>query len=105
VLENIGAGEGNRTLVFSLEVAGFSNVFNGYSDIFGSSGPLRSLQNCSLSEWRLPFDTHFLPATDICLHRASKPINHGRGQTGFHFDVDERVATNNLFLQRNGINN
>ena len=53
VLENIGAGEGNRTLVFSLEVGKYCSVFNGRSDIFDVFGPLRSLQNFSLSEWRL----------------------------------------------------
>ncbi|WP_247390230.1 hypothetical protein, partial [Bradyrhizobium sp. 35] len=30
-----GAGEGNRTLVFSLEVSKYCSVFKGYSDIFG----------------------------------------------------------------------
>src|ERR1700747_800935 len=49
----IGAGEGNRTLVFSLEVSKNCSVFKGRSDIFGSFGPLRSLQNFLLSEWRL----------------------------------------------------
>jgi hypothetical protein len=49
----IGAGEGNRTLVFSLEVSEFRSVFNGRSDIFGVFGPLGSSQNFSLSEWQL----------------------------------------------------
>jgi hypothetical protein len=53
VLENIGAGGGNRTLVFSLEVSEYCSVFSGRSDIFRAFGPLRSLQNFSLSEWRL----------------------------------------------------
>src|SRR5882757_5589460 len=52
--ENIGAGEGNRTLVFSLEVAEFRNVFKSRSDISQLFGRLRSLQNFSLSEWRPP---------------------------------------------------
>jgi hypothetical protein len=38
VLENIGAGEGNRTLVFSLEVAKFRSAFNSYSDILQPCG-------------------------------------------------------------------
>ena len=33
VIENIGAGEGNRTLVFSLEVAKFRSALNCHSDI------------------------------------------------------------------------
>jgi hypothetical protein len=32
VIENIGAGEGNRTLVFSLEGSRRLNTFNPYSD-------------------------------------------------------------------------
>jgi hypothetical protein len=38
VPENIGAGEGNRTLVFSLEVAKFHNPCKGHSDILQPSG-------------------------------------------------------------------
>jgi hypothetical protein len=53
VPENLGAGGGNRTLVFSLEVGKSCSVFKGHSDIFGVFGLLRSLQNFSLSEWRL----------------------------------------------------
>jgi hypothetical protein len=49
----IGAGEGNRTLVFSLEVSKSCSDFKVRSDIFDVFGPLRSLQNFSLSEWRL----------------------------------------------------
>jgi hypothetical protein len=45
-----GAGEGNRTLVFSLEVVKFRNLYKGYSDILQPSGRLRLLQNLSLSE-------------------------------------------------------
>src|SRR4051794_38071126 len=48
----VGAGEGNRTLVFSLEVAEFRNGHNGHSDILQPCGLLRPLQNLSLSEWR-----------------------------------------------------
>src|SRR5438105_3495788 len=48
-----GAGEGNRTLVFSLEVGKNYSLFNGRSDIFGGFVPLTTLQNFSLSEWRL----------------------------------------------------
>src|SRR5216684_5754355 len=47
-----GAGEGNRTLVFSLEVPGFRNVFKSRSDVSQLFERLRSLQNFSLSEWR-----------------------------------------------------
>src|SRR5882757_10798729 len=54
LLKMFGAGEGNRTLVFSLEVAEFRNVFNSRSDISQLFGRLRSLQNFSLSEWRPP---------------------------------------------------
>jgi hypothetical protein len=50
VLENIAAGEGNRTLVFSLEVGKFRNPYQGCSDILQPSGRLRLLQNFSLSE-------------------------------------------------------
>src|ERR1700716_2540667 len=39
--------------VFSLEVSKYCRVFKSRSDIFGVFGPLRSLQNFSLSEWRL----------------------------------------------------
>jgi hypothetical protein len=53
VPENIGAGEGNRTLVFSLEVSKYCNVFKGRSDIFAVFGLLRSLQIFPLSEWQL----------------------------------------------------
>jgi hypothetical protein len=52
VFENTGAGEGNRTLVFSLEVVNFRNPYNGYSNILQPSGQLRLLENLSLSEWR-----------------------------------------------------
>ena len=52
--ENIGAGEGNRTLVFSLEVEELRNVFNSRSDISQLFGRLRFLGNFSLSERRLP---------------------------------------------------
>jgi hypothetical protein len=38
LLKAAGAGEGNRTLVFSLEVEEFCNVFNGHSDISQLSG-------------------------------------------------------------------
>jgi hypothetical protein len=51
VFENIGAGEGNRTLVFSLEVVKFSNLYKGNSDILQPCGLLRLLRNFSLSEW------------------------------------------------------
>ena len=44
---------GNRTLVFSWEVGKSCSVFKGCSDITCVFGPLRSLQNFSLSEWRL----------------------------------------------------
>src|SRR6266849_9239219 len=53
LLKLFGAGEGNRTLVFSLEVSKYCNVFSGRSDIFQLFDPLRSLRNFSLSEWRL----------------------------------------------------
>jgi hypothetical protein len=53
VPENLGAGGGNRTLVFSLEVGKSCSVFKGRSDIFGVFSSLRSLLNFSLSEWRL----------------------------------------------------
>src|SRR5258708_19866328 len=49
-----GAGEGNRTLVFSLEVEKFDNSRNSRSDILQPSGWLRSLRNFPLSEWRQP---------------------------------------------------
>src|SRR6202022_4683528 len=49
-----GAGEGNRTLVFSLEVSGFSQCFQEPFLHFAAFGRLRSLRNFSLSEWRLP---------------------------------------------------
>jgi hypothetical protein len=52
VLENIGAGEGNRTLVFSLEVVEFRSMLKGHSNILQPCGSLRPLRNFSLSEWR-----------------------------------------------------
>ena len=42
--------EGNRTLVFSLEVSKYRSVFRDRSDVFGVFGSLRSLQNFPLSE-------------------------------------------------------
>ena len=36
--EGAGAGEGNRTLVFSLEAAKFRNLPKGHSDILQPSG-------------------------------------------------------------------
>jgi hypothetical protein len=36
VLVNIGAGEGTRTLVFSMEVDELCNAFNGHSDFFAT---------------------------------------------------------------------
>jgi hypothetical protein len=48
---NVGAGEGNRTLVFSLEVVKFGNLYRGNSDILQPSGRLKLLRNFSLSEW------------------------------------------------------
>ncbi len=53
VAELPGAGEGNRTLVFSLEVSKYCSVFKGRSDIFQLFDLLGSLRNFSLSEWRL----------------------------------------------------
>jgi hypothetical protein len=55
VLEIAGAGEGNRTLVFSLEVRKFRSVSNSHSDILQLFVALRSLQNFSLSERRTKF--------------------------------------------------
>src|SRR5260370_16456967 len=57
-----GAGEGNRTLVFSLEVVKFRNLYKGYSDNLQPSGRLRLLQNFSLSE-RL---ADIIDLTNIC---------------------------------------
>jgi hypothetical protein len=37
-LVRIGAGEGNRTLVFSLEVVNSANTFNSHSDILQVCG-------------------------------------------------------------------
>jgi hypothetical protein len=62
VLENIGAGEGNRTLVFSLEVSKNCSLFSGRSDILAVFGPLRSLQNFSLSEWQSLAHAHLFQA-------------------------------------------
>ena len=50
-IEKTGAGEGNRTLVFSLGVDELSNAFNGGSDNLQPCGQLRLLQIFSLSEW------------------------------------------------------
>jgi hypothetical protein len=52
IFEKFGAGEGNRTLVFSLEGSKHSSVFKNPFDIFGFFSPLRSLENFSLSEQR-----------------------------------------------------
>ena len=49
-----GAGEGNRTLVFSLEVVEFRCRPISHSDILQPCGSLRPLQNFFLSEWRWP---------------------------------------------------
>jgi hypothetical protein len=48
---DIGAGEGNRTLVFSLEVSGFPECFQSPFRHLQLFGRLRSLQNFPLSEW------------------------------------------------------
>src|SRR5713101_9500794 len=40
VIEKFGAGEGNRTLVFSLEVSKYCSVFSDRSDIFQVFDPL-----------------------------------------------------------------
>jgi hypothetical protein len=49
-IEMIGAGEGNRTLVFSLEVSCAVNSCNAHSDKSGVFGPLTALRFSSLSE-------------------------------------------------------
>ena len=54
-----GAGEGNRTLLFSLEVDKLPNVFNRHSDIVQPCGRLRLRQNFSLSEWNSPLCQRF----------------------------------------------
>jgi hypothetical protein len=46
-----GAGEGNRTLVFSLEVAKFRRATKRRSDNLQRSERLKSLRNFFLSEW------------------------------------------------------
>src|SRR5882672_3335519 len=80
-----GAGEGNRTLVFSLEVSKYRSVFKGHSDIFRCFGPLRSLQSFPLSEWRLP--AHARPSKPIGrLARLSSLPNFIRRTT-----ADQRV--------------
>ena len=53
VLENIGAGEGTRNLLFSMEVDELCNAFNGHSDFLQLCEWLRPQQNFLLSEWRL----------------------------------------------------
>jgi hypothetical protein len=50
VLENIGAGEGTRTLAFSREVDELCNAFNGHSDFLQLCEWLRPQQNFLLSE-------------------------------------------------------
>jgi len=50
VVENIGAGEGNRTLVFSLEGFRRLNTFNVRSDKSSRKAPLRANGFSSLSE-------------------------------------------------------
>jgi hypothetical protein len=56
--KQFAAGEGNRTLVFSLEFAELGNANNERSDILQPYVRLRCLQNFQLSEWlsRLPIE-------------------------------------------------
>jgi hypothetical protein len=46
----IGAGEGNRTLVISLEGSWRSNNINGFSDIFARFAPLVRNGKAAMSE-------------------------------------------------------
>jgi len=97
-----GAGEGNRIPRIQLGSLGFLDGFKGHSWHFSRRfWPIEIVPELLVSEGGpigrlIP---SFLPATDIVCNRASKPINRGRGQTGFHLDVDERGATKKLFLQ------
>jgi hypothetical protein len=52
VFEKTGAGEGNRTLVISLEGARRASTLNGFSDKLAPSATLRHKANFSLSERR-----------------------------------------------------
>ena len=71
MIEIIGAGEGNRTLVFSLEVSKYCSVFKRRSDSSQIFGRLRSLRSFSLSEWRLP--AHTGPFQASCRRLQAQP--------------------------------
>jgi hypothetical protein len=51
VLEDVGAGEGNRTLVISLEGPRSASLINGFSDNLARFAPLAHKWNSRLSEW------------------------------------------------------
>jgi hypothetical protein len=51
MIEKIGAGEGNRTLVISLEGTRRLRDFNGHSDISRRFAPLSANRNLLLSEY------------------------------------------------------
>jgi hypothetical protein len=59
----IGAGEGNRTLVISLEGSRRANIFNAFSDKSPSSAALCHKRNFRLSECRERRDGSATPTT------------------------------------------
>jgi hypothetical protein len=68
VLENIGAGEGNRTLVFSLEEFRWLNTFKAHSDKGRAQAPLNGNGFSHLSE---------LAWSTIAAPTSGKPVRLG----------------------------
>src|SRR6516162_1269061 len=81
-LETIGAGEGNRTLVISLEGHRRPRPINGFSEKIAPSGTLRHIANSRRSEWRprIVCDVWTARAVGVelflpCLRRHGSPLN------------------------------
>src|ERR1700738_4693136 len=74
LLKAVGAGEGNRTLVFSLEVVELRRAPHSHSDLLQPCGELGPLHNFPFSEWRRePRERQSIRHPTFCFCRRAQP--------------------------------